>query len=223
MTRAGRRAGGFTLIELLIGMLLLLVLMLLGAPAFMRMLERQKAYSATTELAALLRLARLEAVKRGVMTGVTLDYQTRTATAFVDLDANRLPSAGDETIGQVVLPKNIEAWGPGDSGPGGAAASVGFPEGAGAEDANEGIALFDSTGAARIPGGAAPPWGAFRLKARDQNFFEVRVSPPITGRVSVLKFVGGEPDEEDSWWENGKHGKAWRWYDTGETPAPPEI
>ena len=219
MTRAGRRAGGFTLIELLIGMLLLLVLMLLGAPAFMRMLERQKAYSATTELAALLRLARLEAVKRGVMSGVTLDYPTRTATAFIDLDADRLPSAGDETIGQVVLPKNIEAWGPGDAGPGGAAASVSFPENADLE----GVALFDSTGAARIPGGAAPPWGAFRLKARDQNFFEVRVSPPITGRVSVLKWVGGDADDEDSWWENGKHGKAWRWYDTDETPAPPEI
>ena len=217
MTRAGRRAGGFTLIELLIGMLLLLVLMLLGAPAFMRMLERQKAYSATTELAALLRLARLEAVKRGVMSGVTLDYPTRTATAFIDLDADRLPSAGDETIGQVVLPKNIEAWGPGDAGPGGAAASVSFPENADLE----GVALFDSTGAARIPGGAAPPWGAFRLKARDQNFFEVRVSPPITGRVSVLKWVGGDADDEDSWWENGKHGKAWRWYDTDETPAPP--
>jgi prepilin-type N-terminal cleavage/methylation domain-containing protein len=223
MTRAGRRAGGFTLIELLIGMLLLLVLMLLGAPAFMRMLERQKAYSATTELAALMRQARLEAVKRGVMSGVTLDYQTRTATAFVDLDASRQLSAGDETIGQVVLPTNIEPWGPGDAGPGGAAASVGFPEGSGADDANEGIALFDSTGAARIPGGAAPPWGAFRLKARDENFFEVRVSPPITGRVSVLKWVGGDADDEDSWWENGKLGKAWRWYDTDETPAPPEI
>src|SRR5687768_13789419 len=219
MTRAGRRAGGFTLIELLIGMLLLLVLMMLGAPAFMRMLERQKAYAATTELAALLRLARLEAVKRGVMSGVTLDYATRTATAFVDLDADRLPSAGDETIGRVVLPTNIEAWGPGDAGPGGGAASVSFPENA----ELEGVALFDSTGAARIPGGAAPPWGAFRLKARDENFFEVRVSPPITGRVSVLKWVGGDPDDEDSWWENGKHGKAWRWYDTGETPAPPEI
>ena len=220
MTRAGRRAGGFTLIELLIGMLLLLVLMLLGAPAFMRMLERQKAYSATNELAALLRQARLEAVKRGVMSGVTLDYPTRTATAFVDLDADRLPSAGDETIGQVVLPKNIEPWGPPVSGgPGGANASVGFPENADLE----GVALFDSTGAARIPADAVPPWGAFRLKARDENFFEVRVSPPITGRVSVLKFVGGGPDDEDSWWENGKHGKAWRWYDTGETPAPPEI
>ena len=219
MTRAGRRAGGFTLIELLIGMLLLLILMLLGAPAFLRMLERQRAYAATSELAALLRQARLEAVKRGVMSGVTLDYATRSATAFVDLDADRLPSAGDETIGQVVLPKTIEPWGPGDAGPGGAAASVSFPE----NGDLEGVALFDSTGAARIPGGAAPPWGAFRLKARDENFFEVRVSPPITGRVSVLKWVGGDPDDEDSWWENGKHGKAWRWYDTGETPAPPEI
>ena len=115
MTRAGRRAGGFTLIELLIGMLLLLILMLLGAPAFLRMLERQKAYAATSELAALMRQARLEAVKRGAMSGVTLDYQTRSATAFVDRDANGEMSAGDETIGQVVLPKTIEPWGPRDA------------------------------------------------------------------------------------------------------------
>lgn len=220
MTRAGRRAGGFTLIELLIGMLFLLILMLLGAPAFMRMLERQKAYSATTELAALLRLARLEAVKRGIMSGVTLDYPTRTATAFVDLDADGELSPGDETIGQVLLPKNIEPWGPLDGAAGGPAASVSFPEPAD----QEGTALFDSTGAGRVrPTGGDPPWGAFRLKARDENFFEVRVSPPITGRVSVLKWVGGDPSDEDSWWENGKHGKAWRWYDTGETPEPPEI
>ena len=105
MTRAGRRAGGFTLIELLIGMLLLLVLMLLGAPAFMRMLERQKAYASTSEVAALLRLARLEAVKRGIMAGVTLDYQTRTATAFVDLDANGEMGVGDETSARSSCPR----------------------------------------------------------------------------------------------------------------------
>ena len=219
MTRAGRRAGGFTLIELLIGMLLLLILMLLGAPAFLRMLERQKAYSATTELTALMRLARLEAIKRGVRCGVTMDYQTRTATAFVDTDGGNDLDPGEETFGQVVLPKNIEPWGPLDGAAGGPAASVSFPEPAD----QEGTALFDSTGAARVVVTATEPWGAFRLKARDQNFFEVRVSPPITGRVSVLKWVGGDPSDEDSWWENGKHGKAWRWYDTGETPAPPVI
>ena len=220
MARPGRRAGGFTLIELLIVMTFLLILMILGAPAFLRILERQKAYAATTELAGLVRLARLEAVKRGAMAGVTLDYGSRTATAFVDLDGDRdFTDPGDDIIGRVVLPTSIESQGPGESSPGGPGASVGFPENAD----GEGIALFDSTGAARIPPDADPPWGAFRLKARDENYFEVRVAPPITGRVSVVKYVGGDANDETSWWLNGKHGKAWRWYDTGETPTPPEI
>ena len=46
----------------------------------------------------------------------------------------------------------------------------------------------------------------------------------LHGRVGVLDDrLGGDPADEDSWWENGKHGKAWRWYDTGETPAPRVI
>ena len=212
MTRAARRrAGGFTLIELLIVMAFLLVLMLLGGPALLRMMERQKAYAATTELAALMRLARLEAIKRGVRCGVTMDYQTRTATAFVDADGANDLDAGEETFGQVVLPKNIEPWGPADGAAGGADASIGFPENVDLE----GTAIFDSTGAARVPN---PPWGAFRLKARDLNYFEVRIESPVTGRVEARKWMGGT-----EWWVNGQRGKAWRWFDAEEPPAPPVI
>jgi prepilin-type N-terminal cleavage/methylation domain-containing protein len=206
-----RRAGGFTVIELLIAMTVLLILMLLGMPALMRMLERQKAYGAATELTALMRLARLEAIKRGQRCGVAVDYPARTATGFVDTNGNDLVDPGEETFGQVVLPKNIEFWGPGDGAPGGADASIGFPE-----DALEGSAIFDSTGAARVEITATELWGAFRLKARDQNFFEVRIASPITGRVEARKWMGGT-----EWWVNGQAGKAWRWFDTGETPAPP--
>jgi prepilin-type N-terminal cleavage/methylation domain-containing protein len=215
MRRARRRAGGFTLIELLIVMAILIVLMLLGLPALMRMLERQKAYAATTELAALMRQARLEAIKRSLMAGVILDYQTRVATAFVDVDGNNDFNAGDETIGQVTLPPNIWPQGPGDAAPGGADASVGFFENADLE----GIALFDPSGAGRFPP-PVPPRGAFRLKARDQNYFEVRVSPPITGRVSTRKFIGGDADDEANWWENGRGGKAWRWVEGADDPEP---
>ena len=215
MTRARRRAGGFTLIELLIVMALLMVMMLLGLPALMRILERQKAYAATTELAALMRLARLEAIKRSLMAGVTLDYQTRVATAFIDVDGSNDLNAGDETIGQVTLPPNIWPQGPGDVAPGGADASIGFFE----NGDQEGIALFDPSGSGRFPQ-PVPARGAFRLKARDQNYFEVRVAPPITGRVSTRKWVGGDANDEANWWENGRGGKAWRWVDEGETPAP---
>jgi hypothetical protein len=194
-------------------MTVLLILMLLGMPALMRMLERQKAYGAATELTALMRLARLEAIKGGRRCGVAVDYTARAATGFVDANNNDLLDPGEETFGQVVLPKNIEFWGPLDGAAGGNDASIGLPE-----DSLEGTAIFDSTGAARVVITASELWGAFRLKARDQNFFEVRIASPITGRVEARKWMGGT-----EWWVNGQHGKAWRWFDTGETPAPPAI
>lgn len=216
MRRPRRRAGGFTVIELLIAMTVLLILMLLGMPALMRMLERQKAYSATTELAALARLARLEAIRRGIRSGVTVDYPTRTATAFVDANGNNQMDAGEETFGQTVLPKTIEFQGPGESSPGGPLASVGLPE-----VDSEGTLIFDSAGAARVATTVTEPWGAFRLKARDENYFEVAIESPITGRIAVRKWVGVDAANAAYWHINGQGGKAWRWYDTGETPTPP--
>jgi hypothetical protein len=161
-----------------------------------------------------MRVARLEAIKRSVQSGVTIDYQTRTAIAFVDEDENRELTPGERTLGQIVLPRNVDPWGPEDGAAGGVLASVGFPENA----ELEGTALFDSTGRAFAPD---PPWGAFRLKARDKNYFEIRVFPPATGRIGVRKWVGGDHDLDASWRENGQGGKAWRWHEPGEEPTPP--
>jgi type II secretory pathway pseudopilin PulG len=205
------------LIELFIVLALILFLTLLGLPALLRMLERQKAYSTATELAQVLRLARLEAIKRSNVTGVTVDYQTREATAFVDVDNDQVLSPPDISVAHIKLATGIEPWGPEDGAAGGNLASVSFPE----NGEREGTALFGSNGAALVsPGVGEPAWGAFRLKGRDKNYFEVRVFPPAVGRISVRKWVGGDHSLDASWRENGQGGKAWRWVNEGEDPVP---
>ena len=68
-TASGR---GFTIVELLIGLVLLSILITIAAPAFNEVLAVQRLRAATNELRLSISLARSEAVKRNVATGLTL-------------------------------------------------------------------------------------------------------------------------------------------------------
>ena len=65
-------ARGFTIVELLIGLVLLSILVAIAAPAFNEALALQRLRAATNELRLSISLARSEAVKRNVATGLTL-------------------------------------------------------------------------------------------------------------------------------------------------------
>ncbi len=63
----GRRYQGFTLVELLMSLVVLSILLAIGIPSFKSMIAEQRVRAATTDLQTALTLARVEAVKRGVV------------------------------------------------------------------------------------------------------------------------------------------------------------
>lgn len=66
MTATHRRRRGFTLIELMVTVLVLIILLALGVPAFADLLSRTKLTNTANTLLAHLQYARSSAVKRGV-------------------------------------------------------------------------------------------------------------------------------------------------------------
>lgn len=70
--RAPRRAGGFTLIELMIGLTILSITLAVGWPAMTGWLTTTRAQGASEFYAEGLRMARAEAMKRGVVSRLTL-------------------------------------------------------------------------------------------------------------------------------------------------------
>jgi prepilin-type N-terminal cleavage/methylation domain-containing protein len=205
--RSMRSQGGFSLIELIIIMAIVGMLALFGYPAILAMAERAKLQNTAREAASMLRLARIEAVKRSMRAGVHPDYPGRQLVAFADTNNSGAFEPGtDRELGRAPLPTGVDLWGPPDGSAAGANATVGFDEDA--DPANPAV-FFDSMGAAHTA-------GAFRLRGKAQNFLEVRVDPPTTGRVSVRKWFGGAV-----WYEQMEGGRNWKWYEEGETPVPP--
>lgn len=202
------RGRGFTLIEMMVVVAIMALVVLIGFPAFLEMLERMKLQNAARESASMLRLTRMEAVKKSLRAGVTMSYADRQLISFADANLNgAFDPASDRVLQRMTLPTGVEMWGPTDADSGGANANFGFPE----NGSQEGTAIFDSLGAANAA-------GAFRFKGADLNFLEVRVDPPATGRVTVQKWVGGNPNNEANWLEQGEGGESWEWYEEGETP-----
>jgi len=82
------RARGFTLIELLLTVVILVIVLALGVPAFTETIRQNRITAQANDLHALLLLARVEAIKRGVN---------------VDVELSRLPGT-DSWTAQVVDP-----------------------------------------------------------------------------------------------------------------------
>lgn len=209
------REAGFSLLEIAVVGAIILIVSLIGFPAFFRILERQQLTGAAKEVAVLMRLARMEAIKGNAPTGVTVDFQSKQVIAFIERDDPAEAEFGvfsddDREVGRTSLPANIEMQGPTDAAPGGDKACVGFAE----NGEGEGTVLFRSNG-------SADESGAFRLKGRAENYIEVRVDPRATGRVAVRKWFGGDEAVETNWLSQGENDRSWQWYEDGETPAGP--
>ena len=198
------RQRGFTMIELLVTLVIISVLALLGYPALLDILERQKMISTTHEVASVMRLARLTAVKRSIDVKVTADYASDMLVAYRDVNNDNVVDATDETIATAVLPKNVYFWGPLDAA----------REGAAATTFTNGTVIFQASGsvsAASVPPDAAID-GGFRLRGKNPDYFEVAVEQRSvgTGRVSIRKWEGGG-NPNANWYQNGEEGHKWVW------------
>lgn len=63
----GQEHRGFTLVELMVSLLVLSILLVIGIPSFKSIIADQRVRAATTDLQSALILARVEAIKRGVV------------------------------------------------------------------------------------------------------------------------------------------------------------
>lgn len=206
-----RGEAGFSLIELLIVIALIALMAVWGVPAFLNTINRVRLTSAAREIATLMQVGRMEAVKRSGQNSnlrlevVALTYDDATRTFQLQIDAEpESPDAGafdPETNfgGAYLLPKGITVAAPsGDDGD----AVTGWDEVAVEADRWNGP-VFLSDGSARSA-------GAFRLSDGRGNFLEVRIEFPATGKVAIQKWFGGDPATD--WYENGEANRKWRWY-----------
>lgn len=192
-----RRQSGFTLLEMLVVVAVIGILVLITAPAFLNMINRFKLTGTTREVAALMQAARMEAIKMNAPAQVNYDATVNTFIAFVDLDRDETLSAPDRVLAsKVPLPVKVDFWGPGD----GAANGVNAIDGWDDAPVHEGP-IFR-------PDGSVDRVGAFRFKDSNDNYLEVRVETPATGRIVLKK----QDRDDDIFYLNGEAGHRWVWY-----------
>lgn len=191
-----QREAGFTLIETLIVITVIGILVLIAAPAFLQMLNRFKLTGAARELASLMQAARMEAIRLNAPAQVSYDATENAFTAFVDLDRDDALSAADRVLkSKVPLPVKVTFQGPGDTGPNEANAIDGWDD------------VPARPGPTFRPDGSVDRVGAFRLKDSNNNFLEVRIETPATGRMALRKRDRGN----GIFYLNGEDGHKWEW------------
>jgi hypothetical protein len=185
-------------------------LILVTIPALRSLVNRGRLVGAAQEIEGVLRMARLEAIKRGVVTVVTVDYSKEMVTAFADLnDALGNPNSDliynppaaaqastlavrnfDYIIITYFLPNQTHFWGAADNAPHGTAAVAGFT--ANPVSGQPNIAVFNPDGSVRATGefriGSGPGRTGAPTSDFVDNFLSVVVSPQATAKVSITKY-----------------------------------
>lgn len=197
------RVRGFTLIEMLVVMAVMLALIALGIPALQTALHQSKIRGIVQETTVLMRLARIQAIKRSAQSVVQIVPSTGAGDpghvqAFLDLDSDSRLGANDTMIGTLTLPSGVifeDCKSNTDKN------SVDGLSG----DPNGGpnILIFQADGSIPSTGGATV--GGFRLNDPYNNCMEIHVEPAATARIEVRKWNG------TAYVPSGDNGKAWTW------------
>ena len=192
-----KRQAGFTLLETLVVVAVIGILVLISAPAFLKMMNRFKLTATARELTSFLQAARMEAIKLNAPAQVSYDTVTNSFVGFVDLDRDDVLSAADRVLGaKVPIPVKVAFQGPGDGAPNGVNAIDGW------DDAPA------RSGPTFRPDGSVDRVGAFRLRDSNDNYLEVRVETPATGRMALRKRDRGN----GIFYLNGEDGHKWEWH-----------
>ena len=210
--RAGEE--GFSLIELIVVVALIGILALWGVPTFLATLQRTRLVGAAKEVAVLIQVARLEAIKKAGVNGDPNNWVTA---------VQYLPAvAGSRGTFRILIDESPDSptpiWNPVTRASGIYTLPTGITLRAPtqAEDGTDAIFGWDDTAGApdQFAGpifrgdGSVTRAGAFRLaNARDQHL-EVQVEFPATGKISIQKFFG--PAATD-WFENHEGNRTWEW------------
>jgi prepilin-type N-terminal cleavage/methylation domain-containing protein len=203
--RGSRRAAGFTLIELLVVLAIAGVLLFMTVPPLHRFMYRGKIEGTARQTAALMQMARLEALKRNIPARVALDFDKDQVYAFADLDRDgAYDIAKDRELGRITLPRNVAFQAAEDGAPEAADALVKFDDKSCAAVTKGGCEDFN-------PDGTAANSGAVRFGDARGNFLEVRVTSVATGKIEIRKY---DPASKDYWLQGevGGHGGSWEWY-----------
>lgn len=199
-----RRVAGFSFIEVLVVLAIMAVIMLIAAPALWTMMRQAKLRGVARETQALMRLARLDAIKyssQGVVRIVAGDPdngEPPAVQAFSDRDGDLIWDDGEPMLGRCELPTSVSFKDPdGDEFEDSVDGFRADPEG------GPNLAVFLRDGAVSEEGGL----GAFRFADNYDNFLEVRVRSR-TGRIEVLKWS----DVSSDWFAEGEGTeRAWTW------------
>jgi prepilin-type N-terminal cleavage/methylation domain-containing protein len=192
-----KRQAGFSLMEMIVVVAIIGILALISAPAFLRMINRYKLTGTAREVNSLMQAARLEAIKLNAPAQVNYEAANNRFIAWIDMNQDGLLASPPDRLlaGIVPIPAKVEFWGPGDGAANGANAIDGWDN----APAN--------TGPIFRPDGSVDRVGAFRFKDTNDNFLEVRVETPATGRMVMKKYF---PDD-NAFYLNGEEGHPWEW------------
>ena len=194
---------GFTLVELLGVVAIILLLTVVGLPAFTTWIDQQRLTGFVSEASVQLVRARQEAVQRGVPVIAQPDPIDGSILVWADVDENDTfnpnPSALRRTVdyqlARLFLPtRSVVVF----NGPGGTA------------DMIDGLTIMPSGANAFVfePDGSVRDTGGLRISDEKNNYLELRVDPKATGKTRVLKY-----NSSPSW------GDAAEWYEKANVPS----
>ncbi|HEY2294696.1 MAG TPA: GspH/FimT family pseudopilin [Thermoanaerobaculia bacterium] len=197
---------GFTLIELLVVMAVMLALIALGIPALQTALHQSKIRGIVQETTVLVRLARIQAIKRSAQSVVRIVPSTGAGDpghvqAFLDLDSDKRLGANDTVIGTLTLPSGTKFEDCNSNTDKNSVERL-----SGDPDGGPNILIFQSDGS--VPdtdGSTATTPGGFRFNDPYDNCMEVHVETAATARIEVRKWNG------TAYVPSGDNGKAWTW------------